>query len=113
MQGKIVLEFVGLRAKCYALSLLDDADFKKAKGVPKRVVKKSIHFDHNKKCLFKGKTYMTEFMTLRARDHKITNDRVTKIALSRSDYKRYLLENKTHETLPHGHYAISREHKIL
>ena len=113
MQGKIVKEFVGPRAKCYALSVLDDVDFKKAKGVPKKVVKKSIHFDHYKKCLFEGKIYMTEFMTLRAREHVITNDKVTKIALSRDDDKRYLLENETHETLPHCHYAIPKEHKLL
>ena len=113
MQGKIVKEFVGLRAKSYALSVLDEPDFKKAKGVPKRVVKKSIYFDHYKKCLFEGKTYMTEFMTLRSRNHTITNDRVTKIALSRNDDKRYLLEDSEHRTLPHGHYSIPKEHRIL
>ena len=49
-------------------------------------------------------------MKRRAQEHKITNDRVTKIALSRNDDKRYLLEN---ETLPHGYYGIPKEHRLF
>ena len=43
---------------------------------------------------------------LRARKHDLTTETVTKIALSASDDKRFLLRSKKHETLAWGHYAI-------
>ena len=59
MGGKIVLSFVGLRAKLYGIKSLDGNVEKKAKGVPKGVVKKSINFDHYKSCLLDGEKVMT------------------------------------------------------
>ena len=35
--GNIILEFVGLRAKCYATKVLGGVGQKKAKGVPKNI----------------------------------------------------------------------------
>ena len=43
LAGKPILEFVALRSKMYAFTHLDGEE-KRAKGVPKDVVKKSINF---------------------------------------------------------------------
>jgi len=52
--GKIISEFVGLRAKLYAYKKEGDEE-KKCKGVKKGVVKNHISFDDYKNCLFCGK----------------------------------------------------------
>ena len=91
MGGGIITEFVGLRSKMYSFSSLEQEEEKKAKGVPKSVVKKNIHFDHYKNCLFEKKSLTTQFYTLRSRDHEIHTEKVTKVALSNKDTKRYLL----------------------
>ena len=56
--GKVVDEFVGLRAKLYSYKIFDGKESKKCKGVKgvkKSVVKKSIDHEDYKKCLFTGK----------------------------------------------------------
>ena len=73
--GEIIEEFVGLRAKMYSYKMLDNEKeeeeveeeeedeekkektptvVKKCKGIKKSVVKRSIHFEDYKKCLFTG-----------------------------------------------------------
>ena len=53
--GKIIDEFVGLRAKLYSYKMFDGEESKKCKGVKKSVIKKSIAHEDYKKCLFTGK----------------------------------------------------------
>ena len=53
--GKIMTEFVALRAKLYAYKTLDKKEEKKCKGIKKCVVKKTLTFDDYKKCLDDGK----------------------------------------------------------
>ena len=113
MSGEIITEFVGLRAKMYATRSLDGKEEKKAKGVPKSVVKKSIHFDHYKNRLFGKKTLFTQFYGLRSRDHNIHTERVTKVALSGEDTKRYLLHDGSHKTLAWGNLNIPKGHEIV
>ena len=51
--GKVVDEFVGLRAKLYSYKMLEgDKESKKCKGIKKSVIKKSITHDDYKTCLF-------------------------------------------------------------
>ena len=95
--GKIVQSFVGLRAKLYVL----------------KVVEKSINFDHYKNCLFTGEKVMAQFYTLRSREHTIHTERVTKIALSSNDDKRYLLSDGSYETLAHGHMDIPKGCEVV
>ena len=40
--GKVIDEFVGLRAKLYSYKMFESEESKKCKGVKKSVVKKSI-----------------------------------------------------------------------
>ena len=42
--GKIMIEFVGLRAKTYAYLMDDDSEHKKAKGTKKCVMKRRLMF---------------------------------------------------------------------
>ena len=49
---------------------------------------------------------MTQFNRLRSWEHVQTTERVTKVAVSTSDDKWFLLRNLRHETLVWGHFAI-------
>ena len=81
---------------------------KKAKGVPKGVVKKSIRFDHCRDCLLGKGNFLAKFYTLRSREHTIYTEEVTKVALSCDDTKCYLLEDGSHHTLAYGHWEIPK-----
>ena len=54
VMGKIIDEFVGLRAKLYSVKMFEGEETKKCKGIKKSVVKKSITHEDYKKCLFTG-----------------------------------------------------------
>ena len=52
--GKIIDEFVGLRAKLYSYKMFEGKESKKCKGVKSLVVKNSITHEDYKNCLFTG-----------------------------------------------------------
>ena len=57
--GKIIEEFVGLRAKLYSYKMFEDGkEEKKCKGIKKPVVKKNITHENYKECLFSGEPQM-------------------------------------------------------
>jgi len=49
--GAIMTEFIGLKAKMYALRVIGKSDTKRIKGVKKNVVAKTITFDDFARCL--------------------------------------------------------------
>ena len=100
--GKQILEFVGLRAKLYSYRMKDYEE-KKCKGVKKAVVRKSIHFEDYKKCLLDGQKIHRTMNIIRSHQHEVYSERVNKVALSREDDKRIILEDGIH-TLAHGHH---------
>ena len=53
--GKIMTEYIGLRAKTYAYLMDDDSDHKKAKGTKKCVIKRRLIFENYKDCLLNNK----------------------------------------------------------
>ena len=53
--GKIIKEFVGLRAKLYSYKMYEEEEIKKCKGIKKQVVKSSISHEDYKTCLLTGK----------------------------------------------------------
>ena len=55
VNGNVIDEFVGLRAKLYSYKMFEGEESKKCKGVKKSVVKKSITHEDYKKCLLTGK----------------------------------------------------------
>ena len=110
--GEAILEFVGLRAKAYAYlqETYDDKSnefiieqCKKLKGIKKSVVKKKIHFEHYKNCLFSGQTYYARMVSFRSKLHVVDTIEQIKKSLSRYDDKRYILEDGI-STRAHGHY---------
>ena len=50
--GKIMIEFVALRAKTYAYLMEDGSEHKKAKGTKKCVIKRELMFENYKDSLF-------------------------------------------------------------
>ena len=103
--GKIIDEFVGLRAKLYSYKMLEGEESKKCKGVKKLVVKNSITHDDHKNCLFTGTEQLRKMNVIRSHKHDIYTEEVNKVALSPSDDKRHILEGQT-TTLALGNYRI-------
>ena len=108
-QGHPIIEFVGMRAKCYSYKRADghnpefDKECKKLKGIVKSVVKQNIHHDHYKKCLFDNQNSYASMNSFRSYNHQFKTIRQIKSALVNFDDKRYTLSDGIH-TLAHGHY---------
>ena len=103
--GKIIDEFVGLRAKLYSYKMLEGEESKKSKGVKKLMVKNSITHEDYKNCLFTGKEQLRKMNVIRSHKHDIYTEEVNKIALSSSDDKRHIFEGQT-ATFALGNYRI-------
>lgn len=103
--SKIMTEFVGLRSKMYCVKTEGVVKMKKAKGVKKYVLEKSISFDDYMNCIHNNCTISRSQNTFRSKKHTVFTVKQTKIALSPFDNKRYILDDNIH-TLPWGHYKI-------
>ena len=103
--GKIIKEFVGLRAKLYSFIMEDGKENKRCKGVKKQVVESSITHEDYKTCLRTGKEQLRKQNILRSYEHEVFTEEVNKIALSALDDKRYILGDGIH-TLAWGHHKI-------
>ena len=103
--GKIIKEFVGLRAKLYSFIMEDGAENKRCKGIKKQVVENTITHEDYKTCLTTGKEILRKQNILRSYEHEVYTEEVNKIALSAEDDKRYILKDGMH-TLAWGHYKI-------
>ena len=103
--GKIIDEFVGLRAKLYSYKTLEGEESKKCKGVKRLVVKNSITHEDYKNCLFTGTEQLRKMNVIRSHKHDIYTEEVNKVALSSIDDKRHILEGQT-TTLALGNYRI-------
>jgi len=100
--GKIMTEFVGLRAKLYTYKMLHEKETKKCKGIKKSVVDKTISFEAYKEC---KKKEMRKMNVIRSRHHEVFSEEVNKIALSSEDDKRVVMEDGIH-TKAYGYYLI-------
>ena len=103
--GKIIKEFVGLRAKLYSYKMDEGGESKKCKGIKKQVVTTSIKHEDYKTCLRTGKEQLRKQNILRSYEHEVYTEEVNKVALSALDDKRYILDDGVH-TLAWGHYKI-------
>jgi hypothetical protein len=106
--GKIMTEFVALRAKLYAYETMDierknDDDRRKCKGVKKCVVKNSITFADYKECLDSGVNLYKTQVLFQHKKHELYTVRANKISLNRDDDKRLVQEDQI-STLARGHY---------
>ena len=101
--GRIMEEFVGLRAKLYSYKMFESKESKKCKGIKKSVVNKSITHEDYKNCLFTGKEQLRKMNVIRSYKHEVYTEVVNKIALCSNDDKRYIQEGLT-DTLALWHY---------
>ncbi|CAG2207648.1 unnamed protein product [Mytilus edulis] len=106
--GKVMTEFVGLRAKLYSYKMNDHTTTKRAKGVTKSVIKQNITFDEYKQCLDTQLEICKPMNIIRSRLHQIYTEEINKIALSAKDDKRHILKDGI-STLAHGHYKIEKD----
>ena len=109
LNGKILVEYVGLKPKQYSYKTEDNQETKKSKGVKKYVIK-SLGFDDYKRCLFDNEIMRKEQFMIRAKMHKIYTIRQNKMVFNKDDieeYKRHI-DDKNHkiDTLAYGHYKI-------
>ena len=120
LDGNILLEFIGLRAKSYAFQQLilygnkdknwdegEILDIKKLKGIQKSIVKKNISFDNYFECLFEKRELYADMMFLRSFNHRIKTLSARKKALVPFDDKRYLLSDGI-SSLPYGHQSCGQ-----
>ena len=103
--GKVIGEYVGLRAKLYSYKMFEGEESKKCKGVKKSVVKNSIAHEIYKKCLFTGKEQLRKMNIIISHKHEVYTEEVNKIALCPDDDKKHILEDGAH-TLALGHHRI-------
>ena len=101
-----ITHFVGLSSKLYSyliemlygkngkLKEPEEEEIRKAKGVKKNVIKKSLTFEDYKKCLFYEEKIMREMNIIRSKNHDIYSMSVNKVALSANDDKRIICSNK-------------------
>ena len=85
-------EFIALSPKVYAYQQFQVdktlTEHKKARGTSKCVVKKTLSFDHYKKCLFNNETVRCMQYRIKSTPSSVDTVQINKIALKNSDNKR-------------------------
>jgi hypothetical protein len=108
--GVPIVEFVGLRAKMYSILLDTGKEKKTGKGIKKSCLKKNVVHEDYKRCIFgsvKDQRQLVSFNNLRSVDHNIALYRYTKVGLSCSNDKMFLLPDAI-TSLAYGHKNISQ-----
>lgn len=107
--GVPIVEFCGLRSKMYSIKLDDDKEKKTGKGIKKSALKKKVTHENYYKCLFGEQSeqrQLVSFNNMRSINHTIYGMKFTKVGLSCSNDKQYLLDDGI-SNLSYGHYKIS------
>ena len=99
--GKIIKEFVGLRAKIYAYLIDDNSEHKKLKEQKKCVIKRRLMFQNYTNCLFKDKIILKSQQRFKSDCHNVCSKQINKIARCINDDKRLQTFDKT-TTNRHG-----------
>ena len=108
--GGIMSEFVTLRPKMYAYKV-GNSESKKCKGIKKCVVKKTISFEDYKDCLFGGGPSYRSQLMFRSMKHEVGTLEVNKLALSRDDNKRIIVDGV--RSLARGHYSTCKKFNLF
>ena len=104
-----IIRFIGLSSKCYAFETEDGDCVKKAKGVNKSVVRRTINFEDFERCLNENIQIHRDVTQLRSIKQTIYTVRQRKLALSNKDDKRWIQPDGIN-TLPWGHCNIDDEY---
>ncbi|XP_050055137.1 uncharacterized protein LOC126549591 [Aphis gossypii] len=105
--GRIMREFIALRAKSYAF-ILEDKEKIKAKGVRGHVVKNHMTFKDHMNCLFTDddndkSNLCRENISIRSFNHQIQTIKSNKLCFNQQDDKRIARSDRIH-TYAHGHF---------
>ena len=92
--GKLIVEFVSLRAKLYSYKMLDGSEDRKFKEVTRNVTKRSIQFDDYREWLFSRKEQHRKMNVIQSHCNEIYNEELNKIALSSDDDKRIIMTDE-------------------
>ena len=71
LDGRIIKEFVALRAKAYAYLMEDDSEHKKAKGTKKCVTKRELTFKNDKDSLLNNEIVIKPQYRFRSDHHNV------------------------------------------
>ncbi len=103
-----IKEVVALKPKCYAIRLAGDPTDsllkKRAKGVVKDVVKKTINFDDYKRTLDTWEPVQRKMTLIRSKEHQLYTVAQQKTCLSLFDNKRFWFSDNS--SYPYGYYHI-------
>ena len=98
-------EFIALSSKVYAYEQVNVdktvSEEKKARGTNNTVTKKTLSFDHYKKCLFNNETVRCIQHRIKSTPYSVDTVEINKIALKNSDNKRLRSFNGI-TTYPYG-----------
>ncbi len=111
LDGTIILEFVGLRSKLYAIKPDGKIVKKVAKGVTKAALR-SVSFEDYRTCLDTSKTKYCLNHRISAIKQVISGLVTNKKSLNGLDDKRFLVEDNPEKTFALGHKDI-RDRCIL
>ena len=100
--GKIITEFVTLRAKTYSYLANDCKEDKKAKGTKKCVIQRMIKFNDYKNCLLKDKVLLKFQQKFTSKKRDAYTENINKIVLSNNDDKRIVSSDKI-TSYPYGY----------
>jgi len=106
MEGFLLLEFVGLRAKMYSKMKyqFNSTGTQKAKGISSAVVRKQLNHQKYLDCLVDGKGEQLDIFRFHTKNHVVSSVTQPKAGLCSFDDKRWLMEDGIH-TLAYGHYS--------
>ena len=104
LNGEIIEEFVGLRAKMYSLNTKKE-EMKKAKREEKKVVKKDISHQDYVDFLFEERKFMQTMQSIGSFKHQLYTIKQNKVSFSPYDDKRYVLDDGV-SSLPDGHFSL-------
>ena len=103
--GKIMKEFLALRAKTYTYLTDDDSEKKKGKGIKRCVIKRRPMFQNYKDSLFNNKTILKSQLRFKSDRYNVYTKEVNKIALNSNDDKRLQTFDRV-TTYPYGTNAF-------
>ena len=113
MTGEHIMEYVGLRSKCYALKIKTPQKIRlksTCKGV-RKAYKKTIPFETFKKCIKKIHQHSVTQYNIQSHSHIVNTLQMTKIAFNSFDDKRYLMHCGIH-SVAYGSRFIAIAEKI-
>ena len=99
--GKIMTEFISLRANAYAYSMEDSSEHKKAKATKKGVIKNELKLKDYKDSLFNNEIILKSQQRFKSDHHRVYTEEVNKIVLSSNDDKRIKTFDRV-TTYPYG-----------